>query len=299
MSLRLSVVVALSDPRFDGRRCLESLLAQTLPPGLDLQVVVVAGGPESETAAAGLREDGHAVVRVAGRKPSLPRLLAAGIEAASGDWVALSEGHCTFTPGWLAAAAAAMKSPAVAVGGTVEPGDLQTVSDWALYFCDYGAFLPPMPGGPASNLPGNNVLFRYAALERLAAPAGKGFWKTFACRRLAAAGERLLADPALIVRFHLRLPITELIARRLTHGRCYGAMRAQLITGRRRTLYAVAAPLLPPLLLARVLRHVWPKGRYRRQLVSSLPCALLAVVAWVVGEWLGNLFGAGQSCERV
>jgi hypothetical protein len=76
-------------------------------------------------------------------------------------------------------------------------------------------------------------------------------------------------------------------------------MRAKLIPGGRRMLYAVAAPLLPPLLLARILRHAWPRGRYRRQLVASLPWALLAVIAWVVGEWLGNLFGAGQSCERI
>ncbi len=298
MSLRLSVVVALSEPRCDGRRCLDSLLAQTCPPGVELQVVAVAGRA-SENAAAGLRGEGCLVVRIAGQEPSLPRLLARGIEAASGDWVALSEGHCTFAPGWLAAAAAAMRCPAAAVGGAVEPGDLRTASDWALYFCDYAAFLPPLPGGPASDLPGNNVLFRRDVLERLATPEPEGFWKTFACRRLAASGEKLLADPSLVVRYGRRLSTAELLGRRLTHGRCYGAMRARLIPGSRRLLYAVAAPVLPPLLLARVLRHAWPKERYRRQLVVSLPWALLAVIAWIVGEWLGNLFGAGQSCGRV
>ncbi len=298
MDLHLSVVMALSDPRFDGRSCIDSLLSQRRPPALALQVLAVKGG------ASGGQADplfqACELVRLPCGAASLPQLFGAGIEAASGAWVAFTEGHCTFAPGWLEEAVAMMGQPkAVAVGGAVEPGDLRTLTDWALYFCDYAAFLPPLPGGPTSDLAGNNVLFRRVVLERLAAPAERGFWKTFFCRQLAAQGEELLADPALVVRFHRRLSLSELLDRRLVHGRCYGAMRSERLRAWQRAGYALVAPLLPFVLLARLLRSAWPRKRYRRQLISALPAVFLALVAWVAGEWFGNLYGAGKCCSRV
>lgn len=294
---RLSVVVALQQARQPLVACLESLCAQVDPGGTAPELIVVDGSPDGAAAGLVLRYPDVTFLR-ASKARSLPVLHGIGLAAARGDLVAITEAHCTFAPGWAAAAITAhdaTESPAI--GGAVEPGEGLRSLDWALYFCDYGQFLSPLVMGPTRDLPGNNVVFKRTVLDRGADLDRCGFWKTFVCQQLAAEGWILLAEPGLVVRYHRRLDLRQLTRRRFLHGRCFGGMRAQRGRPGQRAFYVLTGPLLPWLLLLKLARRVWPKGRYRRRFLLTLPWSIVIVVVWSVGEWVGNLRGPGRSCS--
>ena len=57
--------------------------------------------------------------------------------------------------------------------------------------------------------------------------------------------------------------------------------------------------LLPALLLFRMARHVRSRKRLGREFLSALPYLTLFVVVWAWGEFLGYLFGPGESLTRI
>ena len=46
---------------------------------------------------------------------------------------------------------------AQAAGGAVDNGNTHRTYDWALYFCEYGSYMPPVVSGPVGALSGINV----------------------------------------------------------------------------------------------------------------------------------------------
>jgi hypothetical protein len=107
----------------------------------------------------------------------------------------------------------------------------------------------------------------------------------------------LWAEPDLVVRHERTVAFGPFWARRFHHARCFAAGRAADEPGSR-WRSALAAPLLPALFIARLYASVWPKGRYRRQLLLATPLLWLLYASWAAGEGVGALFGAGDSCER-
>ena len=70
----------------------------------------------------------------------------------------------------------------------------------------------------------------------------------------------------------------------------FGATRTRFLGRGRRLLYAVLAPGLPVLLLARMSR-VGLRTAHRRSFVRALAPLAALTVAWSVGEWLGYVTG--------
>jgi hypothetical protein len=89
------------------------------------------------------------------------------------------------------------------------------------------------------------------------------------------------------------------LIRRFRHGRCFAGMRvvqAALLT---RICYALGSPLLPVIFLFRTINALWAKKRYRKEFLLSLPIAVLAIVMWSMGEFLGYVAGKGNSCSYI
>lgn len=295
----LSVIIALQDVRATVRDCIDSLLAQTSLDRDAVEIILVDGSRDGTGLVVAQRYPHLCLLRASG-SVSLPRLCGVGIARARGRLVAITEGHCVFAPTWAASAIAAhRRSASPAIGGAVEPAPTLGPLNRALYYCDYGSFLRPLADGPAHDLPGNNVVFTREAIARAGDTAATGFWKTFFCRALQQEGATLLMDSSLIVVYHRRLSLVCLIRRRYDHGRCWGAMRAERSGTASRVFYGMAAPLMPWILTYRLIRCLWPKRQVRQSLVRLLPLCWLIFAIWIVGEWTGNWFGAGTSCERL
>ena len=297
----LSVVVAARTFTDDYAPCLASLVrecALTPPEGQvaesAVEIIAAAAGPPPESLI-GCFPSVHFLSAPDGT--AVAAIRAAALRRARGDAVALTDPACRVEPGWLKTLRWALAGHDV-VGGAVEPvaGRLR---DWAAYWCEYGHYLPPLRRGAARDLAGNNVAYRREALATAGTfdSAASTFWKAVAHRRLRAAGVRLWAEPDLVVRYERSVAFGPFWARRFHHARCFAAGRA---ADEPDSLWrsALAAPLLPALFIARLYVSIWPKGRYRRQLVLATPLLWLLYASWAAGEWVGALFGAGDSCER-
>lgn len=292
----LSIVIALQEGETLAPGALDELLTQVAEAPETVQVVLADGRAQSGPWPAA----SHLVGVADPAARSLPRLLAVGIGAASGEWVATSEAHARFAADWVERCLELTAAgEAAALGGAVDVAPGLRPLERALYLCDYAPFMPPFPAGVSTELPGCNVVFHRHSLPPLDGPGGGQFWKSFHCRRLAAGSAGLRLDSRLLVFYGRRGRPGRLLRRRWTHGRCFGAMRAAHLSGARRWLVAVAAPVLPLVLLARLVGRLASRPGALARWLTLLPLCLLLQSTWVVGEWTGNLLGAGKSCERV
>jgi hypothetical protein len=260
--------------------------------------VVVADGSRDGTA--DLVEARFPWARLLRRPPmNAGELRREAFAASSGRLIALAEAHVTFAPGWVAAALAAERHQAAAVGGAVGPGPrrVRGIGPWAAFLCEYADFLPPLAAGPTPLTPGNNVVYPRAAVE--ASDLTDGLWKAWVNDGLAARGGTFWADPALVVLHERPYRFRTFLLKRFHYGRCYGATRARGWPTSRRLGRGLSAPFLPPLFSWRVIRAVLPKRRYLLPLVLSQPLLLLFHTWWAAGEACGYLAGPGESCARV
>ena len=54
---------------------------------------------------------------------------------------------------------------------------------------------------------------------------------------------------------------------------------------------ALGSPLVPAVLLSRIVRQVRRKRRHGKELVRALPCLVAFLAAWAAGELIGYLRG--------
>ncbi|HUG37728.1 MAG TPA: hypothetical protein VML54_12295, partial [Candidatus Limnocylindrales bacterium] len=166
-------------------------------------------------------------------------------------------------------------------------------------FCDYGQFMRPLPEGTASELPGNNISLKRWVLERGREFVAPQFWKTYWCRRIQADGIRLHATPSIVVYYRKSFRLAPYLRHRFHSGRCFAGMRLRELSRLRRACYVAAAPVLPIVLTARMLRKTLGKRRHLAELALSLPISVLAILSWALGELCGYLAGPGVSCDHV
>ena len=94
------------------------------------------------------------------RRLGIPELRAIGMDLATGAIVSIIEDHCLVQPGWFGEILKAHGKGYQAVGGTVVNGSVERVIDWAVFFCEYSAVMPPVPYGRVPGITGNNASYR-------------------------------------------------------------------------------------------------------------------------------------------
>ena len=67
----------------------------------------------------------------------------------------------------------------------------------------------------------------------------------------------------------------------------------------KRIAYVFLAPVIVPLLMLRTARRIHAKGRYFGKFLVALPVLVPVNVTYVVGEWIGYLFGPGDSLSKI
>lgn len=233
---------------------------------------------------------------------TLPRFLGYGMALASdANLIAITEAHTTFAPDWAEKVKQTHSTyDAPIIGGTVHLGSITTLASQALYFADYGQFLPPYHDIHAQEVAGNNVSFKRHILPNdLQVLRANGFWKTFYVEKLKSTGQDVIQIENIISYYNRQITFKQLIQRRLTHGRCFGGMRASDMSNAWRILFALAGLVLPTVLFWRQMRKLWKKTTYRKHILRASPLIFVAVLAWSLGEWWGTIMGKGKSCHYV
>ena len=230
------------------------------------------------------------------RKMSIPELRAIGIKEARYELLALIEDHCLVPENWFTEMIKAHESDYVAIGGAVENACHEKVLDWATFFCEYSAFIQPVPFSPVRELPGNNVSYKRNKIQDVLNDAiDKGVWEGFLHQKLIEQGYELFSTPSLVVFHKKSFSFFEFLVQRFYYSQSYAGMRSSEFPFAKRVIYSIFCLFLPFMLIFRICVRVIPKGKLRKELALSAPLLFIFTTVWAIGECWGYLFGMGNS----
>jgi hypothetical protein len=290
--LRLSLVIAAWNGSAPLERCLRSLGDEARAADTD---VIVATNFEP----AGLGGEFpfvHWIKMPPGT--TVPELRTAGIVRSSGEIVALAEDHFTFGEQWCAELKKAHQSPHAVIGGVVENASTQRAPDWAVYFFDYGKFMPPMRAGVVGALSGANVSYKRPALMEVESSFRDGFHEAVTHAEIVKRAHALYLAPALVVYHHKNYKIKPAMALAYHLARSYAGKRVSGASALRRAVFVLGSPALTVLLPARVIAGTLSKQRHIGALARAFPYLLLLTTSWAWGEFRGYLGGEGRSAGQ-
>lgn len=285
----LSVVVASFRERPLVDACLASLLPQCRALGAETIVARACSDPveiaEMEAAYPSVR-----FVR-APADATIPQLRAAGMAAAGGDIVALTEDHCVVAPDWVPQLLRAHAGDADIVGGSMDNAQRRRAVDWAAYFAEYGFFAERAEQpGQRPMLTGANVAYSRRVVDDVVAWAREGEWENVAHDRLWARGSTLQFLRTAAVYQNRSHRFLDFCRDRFVHGLDYARRRLVGEGGLRRWLYLPGTAVLPLLLTMRVGRAIG--SDQRGPFLRALPLTFAFLAAWSAGEAVGYWLGA-------
>jgi GT2 family glycosyltransferase len=286
----VSVVVASNRSRALLDDCLGALLDQC--ERADAELIVARD--DSEEGLEALRSD-YPKVRVVPVRvgASIPELRAAGMMAATGDIVMLTEDHCVAGPRWVEELCFGVDQIADVAGGGMDNAQRTRAIDWAAYFSEYGLYATTRSDTNGDmQLTAANVAYRRSIVDDVIAWASAGEWENVAHQRLRAQGSSLHFVNSAPVYQNKSYQFWEFCRDRYEHGLSYSRSRLVEEPHSRRWLLMVVTPLLPFLILSRVARAAAPT-RWRA-FVRALPATLAFVTAWSIGEAMGYLRGPAK-----
>jgi hypothetical protein len=307
--MRLSVVVTIVDGGAALARCLGALVTQKGAPPMEVLVPFDDSFPaEPFTArfvgftflALGAIRTVHPITSALGQHELFDRRRAAGLAAARGELVAILEDRGVPHEDWAAAFSRLHEQHADAViGGAIESGS-DRVLNRAVFFCDFGRFQRPFRPAQSRVASDVNVCYKRAALQSVKSSWNGRYHEPIVHNRLLRAGETIFLSPEPVVeqiRDHLRLGAV--CKERLAWGRLYAEIRRRWLNWPARLVLIAASPLLPAVILFRILRERVTRRTALSEVLAAVPCVLLLVCCWSVGEGLGYLLSRGGRATPV
>jgi GT2 family glycosyltransferase len=293
---KLSVVVTAvnGSPAID--RCLKALEKQR--GAVDPEILVV-GCREEKTAERLRREFPRVKFLRAPERLSIPELRAVGAGQASGEIVVVTEDRCAATDDWLSEISRAHQQGHSVAGGPIEPDGISGILNWAVYLCEYSGLMLPMPEGEVGGVAGNNASYRKDVLERVGFEFRKNRWEYFLHEELRKGGIKIHCSPTIVVRKNIDFSFTYFMGQRFYYSRSFAGMRREQMSAPQRLFYAGITPALPALMLLRIARQIFQKGRYRKEFLLALPILSLFMTSYAAGEFAGYLLGSGDSLLKV
>lgn len=287
--VNISVVVA----SFSGERLLSDCLARlTQQCHLRNDIEIIAPTTLDRKPLARVRER-FPVVHFVERSPetNVFKLRAAGASLAQGRLVLLTEDHTRASDRWIEQLEAAHHAGHQVVGGPVDNGRPETAYGWGLYFCEYGIHTPPMQEGITPVLSGLNIGYDRDMLDNTRAVWSEELHENEIHDALRALGTiDLWMIPSAIVDTRLNMTPREAILHLATGGRQYGRHRVRRARPAMRAMLAMASPLVPIVLFARICFRVLRRCPIRLlRIAQSLPWIALLLGSWCVGEASGYL----------
>lgn len=297
----LSVIVASVNGPPMIEECLAALAAQRGDVAAEVIVVDVTGG---ETVRHLEREFPWVELVAFAERRTIPELRAAGLARSRGEIVAVIEDHCNVEEHWFEEIVAAHRAhpECVAVGGAVENGSCGRLVDWAVFFCEYGAHMRPLPRGIAGDVTGNNVSYKrraFEGIENLEEVLSEGFWESTLHPKLRARGDRFFLEPSIVVYHKKEFGFRYFLGQRYHYSRYYAGTLFGGAGPAKRVLRGAASLALPPLLVGRIAARIFRKRRHLKELLLTTPLLAIFTGTWAVGEAVGCVLGPGQSLNEI
>jgi glycosyltransferase involved in cell wall biosynthesis len=266
-----------------------------------IEVIVVEPGGGEAVQALRKRFPWVRVLPLGTRVP-IPEMRNLAFEHSRGEIVAILEDHEVVPPGWCRGMVAAHQAyPQVAaVAGPIENGCTASLIDWAAFFCEYCAFMPPVSPGLTRIIPGNNVTYKRWALEINQPEDRSGaFWETSLHPGLLLRGCQFRMEPDLVVSHQKHFGFFEYLRQRYHYSRYYAGFLTRQRSRLFRLIRSAACIILPVILMQRILSCVFSKRRFLKELLLSSPLMLVCTTVWAIGEMAGYLLGVGHSLSLI
>jgi hypothetical protein len=249
--------------------------------------IVVASGAGDPLSGADSPPDSPGARTLVVPGASVFELRAAGVNAARGPIVAVTEDHVLPAYDWCAQTLAAhCRNPDIAmIGGPVTNGSTTRIADWANYLATFGALMPPLhevPRAPAIA----NVSFKRTAIPGALRPGELEF--VLMARFIETGRAGLDAGP--VVAHEQSFGALGTVLAHFHNGRCTGGM-GQPPTARNLVRRALG-------LAGEVRRGLYGK-RLPRRARLSLPMVGVLCAAHAAGELTGNIAGPGRSARHL
>jgi len=265
-------------------RALDALVAQEGAPPYD---IIVAADPElGERATLRARYPDVSMISRAGCRTPI-ELAAAGIGAAFGSRILLTEDSCVAEPDWVRTLAATVWEGRGAVGGLVEPMPHISPAMWAFCYVDFFRYMRPAAEGTSPSLSVCNVAYHRSHLDAVRPLWENGFLETEIHRELQERFGSLFLAPDAEVRVRRTVTVRDAIYERYAFGRLFASSRLGHVGTGRRLYFLLFSPALPVLLMGRMTAKALGSASTFKSFVKALPALLAMVLAWTWGEWLG------------
>ncbi|MAE60659.1 MAG: hypothetical protein CMJ49_04785 [Planctomycetaceae bacterium] len=294
---KLAVVIASCVGAPFITRCLASLETQRDAEGVEFIVVDRAGG---ETAKHIASQFSWARLISAEAPISVPDLRRRGIDAASAEYVAIIEEHCTAAPDWIATILKSLAAePAAALGGPVHDNGYRKLMDWAVYFTEYNSYLPPYEAGALTNICAANCVYRRDLMVEHLPAEGSGYWEAVVNWKLAEAGHAMRSEPSMIVRHTGPFGFGYYLGQRYLFSRAFAGVSRSTKPKWYPLLYLICSPLLVVLLWLRTAQRVFGKQHRKGKFLLATPILIPVCCTYVIGELMGYLRGPGDALDRI
>ena len=214
---------------------------------------------------------------------------AAGLHAARGSILALIEDYGYPDDNWCTQIITAHLLPYGIIGGAVEQAASRLLN-WAIYFLDFGRYQPPLKEGPTNYLTDVNISYKRYVLEAVRNLWVNSYNEVTVNWGLAHRGEVLWLRPQVRVKQDRgQLSFPKVVKERFYFGRLFASKRVREISSRSRLFYILISPMLPFVLIGRLINKVFSGGQNRGVFLLSLPYMFIISVVWGVGELAGYL----------
>lgn len=296
MTAPLMSVIVVTDSFATIARVFERLAEQTTADKIEL--VIVAPAKERVEVDNARRGNLGAVkvVNVESIKPMAPAR-AAGVRAASAPVVFLGETHSFPHPGFAAALLRAHEEPWDIVVPGLGNANPDGVWSWASFLMDYGQWLEDLPAGEIPGGPTWNVSYKRSVLMelngRLERALSSGDELPIALRE---RGSRAYFEPAARIA-HINVGRHGWTDERYLSGLMVGSHRKAIWSRGRRLAYVFASPLIPAVILARIMRPVAVLVRRRALPLGTIPALIAGAMVRTMGEVVGYLVGASSEAQ--
>ena len=222
-----------------------------------------------------------------------PERWGAGARAARGRVVAFTTEQLRVGPGWARALVEALDAGVVGVVGVGGPITLDPRADAgtaAAHLIRFSAFLPAAHREPhrVDDVAGDNAAYLLAAVAKHPDLLAEGFWEVEFHRRFAAEGLALEMVPDATAVLVGPVPTSALAHLRYVHAREFGAARVRR-HGASRWSIALAAPLVPFVLLSRMRQRARADAATASRFNALLPRLAWLAIAWAAGEAVGAI----------
>jgi hypothetical protein len=296
----LSVVMTIVDGGAVLANCLDALAAQA--GASDIEVLVPY---DHVTADAARLADAYPQFRfidlgriLGGITPTNPLEMhafydtrrAEALKIARGRLIAIIEDRGVPDPHWAETMIRLHDThPQGVIGGAVTNG-VDKLWNWAIYFCDFGRYGPPLQAIDPEYVTDTNIVYKRDTIMSV-----RDLWDVkyqeaqvnWALRR-AGAG-LMLTDEAWTEQRRPPVSLRQMVAERVNWARMFGQVRAREITRGEKLKLCLAVPLLPFVLFVRHFRRQIGKGRHVGKFVLAAPLTLFLLICWSWGELRGYL----------